>query len=102
MTSDLSPLETPPLTPLANLKVLIAAASTAALDLENEGAQQKGEGVCPQGMEGGGSVGDKDAAVTEGAGEPGVGGGCRTGKGAKETEDAGGRKMKSLAVLCKR
>ena len=63
-------LATPPLTPLANLKVLIAAASTA---LENEVEQQ---------------VIEVDDGIVK----------------LKETtvEDGGGRKMRSLAILCKR
>ena len=56
-----------PLTPLANLKVLIAAASTA---LEQE---------CASGGRGG-----------DGVDEGGTG------------DDGGGRKMKSLSVLCQR
>ena len=64
-----------PLTPLANLKVLIAAASSA-LDRERE---------CASAGAGAGVLG---ASVTVG-GEEGV-------------EEATGRKMKSLAVLCKK
>ncbi len=56
---------TPPLTPMANLKVLIAAASSAR---ENENEKL-------------------EVAKME--------------KGNKE-EDSGGRKMKSLAILCKK
>lgn len=72
-------VETPPLTPLANLKVLIAAASTAR---EKESGQQG---------ETGGVAGIK--CETYG----GLGAGS-----SKEVEDGGGRKMKSLAILCKR
>lgn len=61
-----------PLTPLANLKVLIAAASSA-LDRERECASASA------------GVGVLGASVT-------VGG----------EEEATGRKMKSLAVLCKK
>ena len=76
---------TPPLTPLANLKVLIAAASTAR---EKEGCV--GSGRWPEG--GGGVVPLETTLEAKGEGE----------KGVKEMEDGGGRKMRSLAVLCKK
>lgn len=66
---------TPPLTPLANLKVLIAAASTA---LESEQQQEMTTVTTEVRTE------EESKIIT------------------KETEDAGGRKMKSLAILCKR
>lgn len=59
------------MTPLANLKVLIAAASSA---MENESGRAE--------------------AVMEGKVEED--------KGAKEPEEGGGRKMRSLAILCKK
>ena len=65
---------TPPLTPLANLKVLIAAASTAREKESGKG----GDGV--------GLVEVK----------------CDEEKGCKEPEEGGGRKMRSLAILCKK
>lgn len=71
---------TPPLTPLANLKVLIAAASTAR-EKEGSGRWPEEEGGAPEPM-----------VEVKGEGE----------KGVKEIEDGGGRKMRSLAVLCKK
>lgn len=68
---------TPPLTPLANLKVLIAAASTAR------------EKECKDETQGG---------MSESTGQLK----CEEHKGGKEVEDGGGRKMKSLAILCKK
>lgn len=67
-------VETPPLTPLANLKVLIAAANSA---LENESGS-RGDGVPVE-------VKNEDQD-----------------KACKEPEDGGGRKMRSLAILCKK
>lgn len=61
------------MTPLANLKVLIAAASSA---MENESC--RGESVTVE-------------AKSEGQE-----------KACKEPEDGGGRKMRSLAILCKK
>ncbi len=86
--------------------MLIAAASTAALDLENEGVGQpssrQDRGVAPPGSLGVAGGGGVVVMEQPGGGEGGVvpmGGG---GGGGKEIEDAGGRKMKSLAVLCKK
>lgn len=72
-------IETPPLTPLANLKVLIAAASSAR---ENESGESTGCGfqeLVPM--------------------APMLDVKCEEDKGA---EEGGGRKMRSLAILCKK
>ena len=66
-----------PFTPLANLKMLIAAASSA-LDREREAAALEE---------------NNQSAASD------VGSMCEVGS---EGDDAGGRKMKSLSVLCKK
>ena len=87
--------------------MLIAAASTAR-DLEEGGAQQE----APPTQEGGVAVHDGQgqggggvAMGVAGEVDPGGSGLIMKSKpvvAAKEIEDPGGRKMKSLAVLCKK
>ena len=81
---------TPPLTPLANLKVLIAAASTA-MEKQQEGVAREEEGMEPDKLEGVEPTREGAGLKREALQEVKV-----------EIEDVGGRKMKSLAVLCKK